>query len=118
LRVLHARSQKGKIPKNYYKSQRKNLEKRFDALTKDINQLKENFRRAGGNYGQLIRQLDTAEKTLSKARTSIRSSEARHRIGELPTEEYKKALTEYQQKKEKIEAQINGILLRLREELH
>jgi hypothetical protein len=118
LRVLHARSQKGKIPKNYYKSQRKNLEKRFDALTKDINQLEENFRRAGGNYGQLIRQLDTAEKTLSKARTSIRSSEARHRIGELSTEEYKKALTEYQQKKEKIEAQINGILLRLREELH
>ena len=118
LRVLHARSQKGKIPKNYYKSQRKNLEKRFDALTKDINQLKENFRHAGGNYGQLIRQLDAAEKTLSKARTSIRSSEARHRNGELPTEEYKKALTEYQQKKEKVEAQINGILLRLREELH
>jgi hypothetical protein len=116
LRVLHARSQKDKIPKNYYKSQRKNLEKRFDALTKDINQLKENFRHVGGNYGQLIRQLDAAEKTLSKARTSIRSSEARHRSGELPTDEYRKALTEYQRKKEKIEAQINEILLRLREE--
>jgi len=118
LRVLHARSQKGKIPKNYYKSQRKNLEKRFDALTKDINQLKENFRHAGGNYRQLIHQLDTAEKTLSKSRTRIRSSEARHRSGELPTDEYKKALTEYQRKKEEIEAQINEILLRLREELY
>ena len=117
LRVLHARVQKGKIPRNYYKSQRKTLEKRLDALSKNINQLKDTFRHAGGNYGQLVRQLDSAENELNKARISIRSAENKHRTGELPIEEYKKALADYQRQKEKIEQQINGILLRLREEI-
>jgi chromosome segregation ATPase len=117
LRVLHARAQKGKIPRNYYKSQRKTLEKRLDALSKNINQLKDTFRHVGGNYGQLIRQLDAAENDLNKARTNVRAAETRHRTGELPIEEYKKALADYQRQKEKIELQINGILLRLREEL-
>ena len=118
LRLLHARAQKGKIPRNYYKSQRKTLELRVNALSKNINQLKETFRNAGGNYGSLIRQLDSAENDLSKARTNIRAAEARHRTGELPIEEYKKALADYQRQKEKLELQINGILLRLREEIH
>jgi len=117
LRVLRARAQKGKIPRNYYKSQSKTLEKRLDALSKNINQLKDTFRHAGSNYGQLIRQLDTAENDLNKARTSIRNAEAKHRTGELPIDEYKKALADYQRQKEKLELQINGILLRLREEI-
>jgi hypothetical protein len=118
IRLLHARVQKGKIPRNYYKSQRKTLETRLTALTKNINQLKGTFRAAGGKYADLIRQLDTAENELDKARTTVRTAEASHRTGEMPIEEYKKALTDYQQKKEKIELQINGILLRLREEIH
>jgi hypothetical protein len=117
LRVLHARAQKGKIPRNYYKSQRKNLEIRLDALSKNINQLKDTFRHAGGNYVQLIRQLDSAENELSRARASIRGAEAKHRTGELPIEEYKKELADYQRQKEKLEQQINGILLRLHEEI-
>jgi hypothetical protein len=117
LRVLHARAQKGKIPRNYYKSQSKNLEKRLDALSKNVNQLKDTFRHAGGNYAQLIRQLDSAENELSKARTSIRGDEAKHKAGKLPVEDYKKELADYQRQKEKLEQQINGILLRLREEI-
>jgi hypothetical protein len=118
LRLLHARAQKGKIPRNYYKSQRKTLEIRVNALSKDINQLKETFRNAGGAYGDLMRQLDAAENELGKARAKVREAETRHRSGELAIEEYKKALTDYQQKKEKLELQIDGILLRLREEIH
>jgi hypothetical protein len=33
-------------------------------------------------------------------------------------EEYKKALADYQRRKEKAETTINGIMLRLREEIH
>jgi chromosome segregation ATPase len=117
LRLLHARATKGKIPRNYYKSQRKTLETRVNALSKNINQLKGTFRNAGGIYGDLMRQLDAAENELAKARAKVRDAETRHRTGEIPIEEYKKALTDYQQKKEKIELQINGILLRLREEI-
>jgi hypothetical protein len=117
LRVLHVRVQKGKIPRSYYKSQRKTLELRVNALSKNISQLKDNFRNAGGAYANLIRQLDGAENELGKARTKIRDAETRHRTGEIPIEEYKKALADYQQQKEKLEQQISGILLRLREEI-
>jgi len=118
MRLLYARVQKGKIPRSYYKSQRKTLETRLAALSKNINQLKGTFRNAGGSYADLIRQLDAAENEIEKARASVRSAEARHRTGEMPIEEYKKALADYQQKKEKLDLQINGILLRLREEIH
>jgi chromosome segregation ATPase len=117
LRVLHARAQKGKIPRSYYKSQRKTLETRYSALSKNINQLKGTFRNVGGNYARLIQQLDSTENEREKARKSIRTAETRHRTGDLPIEAYKKALADYQQKKEKLEAQIDGILLRLREEI-
>jgi len=118
LRLLQARAQKGKIPRNYFKSQRKNLETRLDALTKNINQLKDTFRHAGGKYSDLIRQLDSAENELAKARSKVRDAETRHRTGEMPIDEYKKALSDYQQQREKLDQQINGILLRLREEIH
>jgi chromosome segregation ATPase len=118
MRVLHARVQKGKIPRNYYKSQRKNLETRLAALSKNINQLKGTFRAAGGSYADLVRQLDSGESELEKARATVRTAEARHKTGEMPIEEYKKALADYEQKREKIDLQINGILLRLREEIH
>jgi hypothetical protein len=117
MRLLHARVQKGKIPRNYYKSQRKTLETRLAALSKNINQLKGTFRAAGGSYANLIKQLDAAENELEKARASVRTAEARHRTGEMTIEEYKKALSDYQLKKEKLDLQINGILLRLREEI-
>jgi len=117
MRLLHARVQKGKIPRNYYKSQRKTLEARLAALSKNVNQLKGTFRAAGGSYADLIRQLDAAESEIEKARATVRAAEARHRTGEMSIEEYKKELADYQQKREKLDLQINGILLRLREEI-
>jgi hypothetical protein len=65
----------------------------------------------------LIRQLDVAETELVEVEADTRNSEVRHRRGELPLEAYKKSLADYQRRKEKAETTINGILLRLREEL-
>jgi hypothetical protein len=117
LKFLDIRAQKGKIPRRRYKVQRRTLEVRFDALSRNIAELKEIFRSAGGNYADLIRQLDVAETELNEVETNIRSVEARHRRGELSLEEYKKFLADYQRRKEKAETAINGILLRLREEI-
>ena len=117
LKFLDIRAQKGKIPRRRYKVQRRTLEVRFDALSKNIAELKEIFRSAGGNYADLIRQLDVAEIELNEVETNIRSVEARHRRGELSLEEYKKFLADYQRRKEKAETAIDGILLRLREEI-
>jgi hypothetical protein len=117
LKFLDTRAQKGKIPRRRYKVQRRTLEVRFDALSKNIAELKGIFRSAGGNYADLIRQLDVAETELNEVETNTRSVEARHRRGELSLEEYKKFLADYQRRKEKAETAINGILLRLREEI-
>jgi hypothetical protein len=116
LKFLDVRAQKGKIPRRRYKVQRKTLEVRFDALSRNIAELKEIFRSASGIYADLIRQLDAAEIELNEVETNTRSVEAHHRRGELSLEEYKKFLTDYQRRKEKAETTINGILLRLREE--
>jgi septal ring factor EnvC (AmiA/AmiB activator) len=115
--VLEARAQKGKIPRRRYKVQRRTLEVRLDTISKNIAKLKRIFRSAGGVYADLGRQLDVAEAELVEVETNIRTSEVRHRRGQLPLEAYKKALADYQRRKEKAEATINGILLRLREEL-
>jgi len=117
LKLLEIRAQKGKIPRRRYKVQRRTLEVRFDALSKDISELKALFRSAGGNYAGLIRQLDVAETELNEVETNTRSAEGRHRRGALPLEEYKKLLADYQRRKEKAETTVNGILLRLREEI-
>lgn len=117
LRLLEERAQKGKIPRRRYKVQRKTLETRIETLNKNISELKVLFRSAGGVYADLARQLDIAETELVEISTNLRTIEVRHSRGELPLEEYKKAVADYQRRKEKAEATINGILLRLREEL-
>jgi hypothetical protein len=118
LKTLEERAKKGKIPRRRYKVQRRTLEVRSDTLSKNIAALKKTFRSAGGIYADLIRQLDLAEIEIVEVETNIRTIEVRHGRGELPLEAYKKQLAEYQRRMEKAEATINGILLRLREEIH
>jgi len=118
LKVLEERAQKGKIPRRRYKVQRRTLENRLDTISRNIVELKRVFRSAGGVYSDLVRQLDIAEVELVEVEMGIRKSEIRHRRGELPLDAFKKSLADYQRRKEKAETTINGILLRLREELH
>ncbi len=116
LRTLEIRAQKGKIPRRRYKVQKRTLEVRLGNISKNITDLKKTFRGAGGNYANLVRQLDVAEAELVEVETKTRNIEIRHRKGSLPLDAYKKAQMDYQRRKEKAEATINGILLRLREE--
>lgn len=117
LKTLEARAQKGKIPRRRYKVQKRSLEVRLDAIAKNIAELKKTFRSAGGVYANFVRQLDVAETELIEVETGIRTVEVRHKRGELPLEGYKKSLASYERRKEKAEASINGILLRIREEI-
>jgi hypothetical protein len=117
LKNLEARAQKGQITRRRYKVQKRTLAVRLDVIAKSIVDLKKIFRSAGGVYANLVRQLDVAETGLVEIDTNIRNTEVRHRRGEFPLESYKKALADYQRRKEKAEATINGILLRLREEI-
>jgi len=117
LKTLEERAQKGRIPRRRYKVQRRTFEVRLDNISRNIAGLKKVFRSAGGNYASLVRQLDVAEAELVEVETNTRTVEVRHRKGEFPLEAYKRSLADYQRRKEKAEATINGILLRLREEI-
>jgi hypothetical protein len=117
LKALATRAQKGRISRRRYKVQKRTLEVRLDNISRNIADLKRSFRSAGGVYANLIQQLDIAETELVKIESDSRNSEVRHKRGELPLEAYKKALVDHQRRKEKIETTINGILLRLREEI-
>ncbi|MCX8153833.1 MAG: hypothetical protein N3E52_05305, partial [Candidatus Bathyarchaeota archaeon] len=117
LKLIEERAQKGKIPRRQYKVQRKTLETRLETLNKNIAELKALFRDAGGVYADLARQLDAAEAELVEVTTNMRTTEVRYSRGDIPLEEYKKVVADYQRRKEKAEATIKGILLRLREEL-
>jgi hypothetical protein len=116
LKNLETRAQKGKIPRRRYKVQRRNLEVRLDHIAKNITELKKAFRSAGGNYANLVKQLDVAEAELVEVEANTRNIDVRHRKGALPLDAYKKAQADYQKRKEKAEATISGILLRVREE--
>ena len=114
---LETRVRKGRIPRRRYKVRRKTLETRLNTLSRSISRLKEEMRSAGGKYAGLMRQLEVAETELSEVETAIRSIKARHRRGELSLEAYRRLLADYERRKDKAETTIDGILLRLREEI-
>ncbi len=116
LKSLKVRARKGRIPRRRYKVQRKTLETRLDALARNLTELKETMRSAGGLYADLMRQLEVAETEINEVETNIKSIEARHSRGELSLGAYRKLLADYQRRRDKAETTVNGILLRLREE--
>ncbi len=117
LESLEARAQRGRIPRRRYKVQRRTLEMRLDTLSKNIAEQKSILRSAGGGYADLVRQLEKAEVDLNEAEIAIKNLEAKHELGELPLDAYKKQLTDMERRKQKAESAISGLLLRLREEI-
>jgi hypothetical protein len=115
---LESRVRKGKIPRRRYKVQRKTLETRLNTLSRNLTELKEKMRAAGGQYVELMQQLEIAETEINEVEANIKSIEARHSRGELSLEAHRKLLSDYQRRKERANTTINGILLRLREEIH
>jgi len=115
---LESRVRKGKIPRRRYKVQRKTLETRLNTLSRNLTEYKEKMRAAGGQYVELMQQLEIAETEINEVEANIKSIEARHSRGELSLEAHRKLLTDYQRRKERADTTIKGILLRLREEIH
>jgi len=117
IKSLETAVSKGRIPRQRYKVQRKTLETRLASLSRSLDDLKLKLRSAGGRYADLMRQLEVAETELNEVESNIRSIEIRHRRGELTLEAYRKLLADYEGRRERAETAINGILLRIREEI-
>jgi len=64
-----------------------------------------------------MRQIEAAETELEGAEAAIRRIEVRYRHRELSTETYRTQIAEYNRRRERAKTTIDGVLLRLREEI-
>ena len=117
LEMLEQQVRKRKIPRRRYKVRKKTLESRLSVLSKDLGDLKEEIRKAGSRYANTMRQIEVAETELEETEAAIRRIELRYRRREISKGTYSKLLEEYNRRKERAETTIDGVLLRLREEI-
>ena len=117
LETLEQQVRKRKIPRRRYKMRKKALEGRLSVLSKDLSDMNEEIRKAGSRYANTMRQIEVAETELQETEAAIRRIELRYRRREISKETYRKLLEEYNRRKERAETTIDGVLLRLREEI-
>jgi len=117
LETLEQQVRKRKIPRRRYKVRKKAVEGRFSVLSKDLADMKEEIRKAGSRYANTMRQIEVAETELQETEAAIRRIELRYRRREISKGTYSKLLEEYNRRKERAETTIDGVLLRLREEI-
>ncbi len=117
LETVGARARKGKIPRRRYKVRKRALESRLSVLSKDLARLREKLRTASPKYADMMRQIEIAEAELEGIEAGIRRTETRYRRGEISTAAYHKLLEDYYRRRERARTTIDGILLRLREEI-
>jgi len=107
----------GKIPRRRYKVRRTAIEGRLSVLSRDLSGLRERLRGAGSRYANIMRQIEVAETELEGAENDVRRVEARYRRGEISKEAYNRLIGEYHRRRERARVTIDGVLLRLREEI-
>jgi len=117
LESLEQQVRKRKISRRRYKVRRRGLESRVSVLSRDLTGLREKIRKAGPRYTNTMRQIEAAETELEGAEAAIRRIEIRYRHRELSTETYRTQIAEYNRRRERAKTTIDGVLLRLREEI-
>jgi len=114
---LEAQARKGKIPRRLYKVRRMSAENRLTSLSRDLSALAEKIRMAGPKYADLMRQLEVAETELQGVEVDISRTEVRYRRGEISAAAYHKLLEDIYRRRDRAKTTIDGVLLRLREEI-
>jgi len=117
LESMEEQLRKGKIPRRRYKVRKKMLEGRLSTLSRDLSSLGEKIRIAGPKYANMMRQIEVAETMLEGVGADIRRVEARYRQREISKGAYGKLIEEYRRRMERARTTIDGVLLRLREEI-
>jgi hypothetical protein len=113
---LETQARKGRIPRRLYKVRSRTLESRLSLLSRDMAVLRDKIRSAGPRYSDMMRQIEIAQTELQTVEADIRRTEARYRRSEISAVAYHKLLEDYLKRKDRAQTNIDGILLRLREE--
>lgn len=117
LESLRAMGRKGKISRRQFKVKRRMLERQASKLSKDLDKLWEKIRAVGSGYAETMNQFEVAEAKLETVKRDIRRIKSQYRRGELSIKAYRRLLEEYKERRNEVESLINGIMIRLREEI-
>lgn len=115
--LLEDRVQKGRMPRRRYKAQKRTFEIRLSVLDRALAEIGGRMHSSGGHYSDLMKQLEVSETEIDEVEANMKSIEARHSRAEISLETYRKLLADYERRKDRAKTTINGILLRLREEI-
>jgi hypothetical protein len=113
---LEAQARKGKIPRRLYKVRSRTLESRLSVLSRDLTNLRDKIRVTGSKYAEMMQQIEVAENELKGAEADIRRAEVNYRRGELSAAAYHQSLESAYRRRDRAQTNIDGILIRLREE--
>lgn len=108
---------KRRISRRRYKIRKKTIEGRLSSLSRDLSNLREKIRSGGSKLADTIRQIEIAETQLDGVDVDIRRVETRYRSGEISKGAYTRLLKEYRERREQARMNIEGALLRLKEEI-
>lgn len=114
---LENAARKGKIPRRQYKVRKMTIEGRITSLSRDLAALRDKLRTAGPRFQDLMRQLEVAETELQGAGAEINAAEIRYRRGDLSPQAYHNVLETAYRRRDRAQTTIDGVLLRLREEI-
>jgi hypothetical protein len=113
---LEAQARKGKIPRRLYKVRSRTLESRLSVLSRELTNLRDKIRVTGSKYAEMMQQIEVAENELKGAEADIRRAEVNYRRGELSAAAYHQSLEGAYRRRDRAQTNIDGILIRLREE--
>jgi hypothetical protein len=114
---LEAQARKGKIPRRLYKVRSRTIESRLTMLSRDMATLRDKIRSAGSRYADMMRQIEIAQTELQGVEADIKRTEARYKRGEISAAAYHKLLEDNFKRRDRAQTNIEGVLLRLREEV-
>ena len=114
---LEAVGRRGRMPRRQYKVRKMTIDSRLNSLSRDLAALRDKLRGAGSRYAELMRQLEVAETELQGVEADVGRTEVRYRRGEISAAAYHKLLEDSYRRRDRAQTTIDGVLLRLREEI-
>ncbi len=117
LKSMEQSVRKGSLPRRRYRVRRKTLEGRLSGITNVLTDLQNEIREVGPRYADVMGRIEVVETELEGVEEDIRRVETRYRRRELSSEAYRKLLEEYRRRRERTETTLNGLLIRLQEEV-
>jgi hypothetical protein len=107
----------GKMSKPRYRKERKNFDRKFRALERELVARSQPLVEAGGKYESSVRQLELLEAERVSAVEALHALEQRYRQKRITASVYQKLRKDLQKRRDRSVSRMDRILLSLREEV-